>query len=175
LPYEKLYISTHLPYSELSKRLHHITDALRKLRLVEPFFPKKSYYGSITPDGFSIHHWVDHSDTTLFPPVIDGDFLDAKNGEIIVRIRFHLHWTSLLGMFCWLFFYGLVFAILITSLFPDPVRWSDAFVLFAILTWIILTLIFSYATMLALFKSRVRLEKRIFREFTEAYESIESG
>lgn len=172
LPYEDLYIATHLPYNMLSKKLKHVTDT--SVHLFKPFFPQKTYYGKIMPDGFRIHRWINFQNACFFLPVIVSDFLEAKNEETIIRVRFFLHWTAAISLPSWFLLYSLVFVILLAWIFPDSAHVTDPiYFLIAFGTFFVLTLVCTYETMLTLFKRQVKQERDYFVKLTEAYEVID--
>ena len=112
LPYEDLYIATHLPYNMLSKKIQHITDFI--FPLIEPCSYKsshKTYFGHITLDGFKVSingHFIGvhfHFQSS------HGYFLETKNGKRFnhQKMRLSPHWTLLIGLFfsLVLYFYAL--------------------------------------------------------------------
>jgi hypothetical protein len=191
LPYQEFYIGTHVMYSTLKRRLEIITNS--STPLIEPLSSRKKYYGQITPDGFRIHRRVSfpynlitpqpyHSTHSVqlvhFPPVIAGDFLEAKDGEIIIRMCLGLHWTALPGLLIWFLFYlflfGFVFVVLVTSIIPAIGGHGAVSIPFLIfLAFILLAFICTYEIMITLFKQNAEHEKQYFLKITEGYEVID--
>lgn len=181
LPYQHFYIGTRLMYSELSKRLDRNIDT--SLHLIEPFSPKKQYYGQLGPDGFRVHRWIyagRHGSRYAahlfgFPAVIAADFLEATNGEIIVSMRLHLHWTALPALLFWLMAYAIVFTTLFGSILAELIqRIPHPADLIIFLSFLSLIFLCTYGTMMAFFERHARREKQFFLELTEAYEVMQA-
>lgn len=181
LPYQHFYIGTRLMYSELNKRLDRNIDT--SIHLFEPFRPEKRYYGKLGPDGFSVHRWVDagrhlsRNSVSLFgfPAVVAADFLEATNGEIIISLRLHLHWTGLPALLFWFLVYAFVFTILLGSFLADLIRqipYPADLIIF--LSFLSLILLCTYGTMMAFFERNARRDKQFFLELTEAYEVLQA-
>ena len=64
LPYEDLYIATHLPYNMLSKKLKQVTDT--SVRRLNCFFPKRRITARSRQMDFSIDRWVDFQNACFF-------------------------------------------------------------------------------------------------------------
>ena len=169
LPYNELYIRTHLLHSDLVKKLKLITDS--STYLIQPLFNKKMYYGQVTTDGFKIHRRVSRHGSfsygrghsvhyMIFPPTITSEFLDAKDGEVVVKMRFHLHLSSIISFIIWITLYVLISLVFIFAPLTYLYRHiSENFILGVFLVTILLIPSLTYATMLDSFKHNVKHEK----------------
>lgn len=174
LLYEEFYIRTHLPHSALRQKMQHITDT--SFHLFTPLSYKKTYFGQVTSDGFRIHQGTERwSPFSL--PVVAGYFMEAKNGEIIIKMRLSPHWTLLIGLLfsfvLYFMLYGIAFGLIIT-IFSNLIRGNDAVILFGVsLISLVLSFISMRWTMWQPYQRQVRFEKQYFLELTEAYEVID--
>ena len=96
----------------------------------------------------------------IFPPTITSEFLDAKDGEVVVKMRFHLHLSSIISFIIWITLYVLISLVFIFAPLTYLYRHiSENFILGIFLVTILLIPSLTYATMLESFKHNVKHEK----------------